>query len=1076
MTTMNQSPFASIFRKRNNTTTNDCLPRFLEENNSSLLDESITGDDIISSVPSEEGAEDERSINNNREKDGPLDTSLLTFSVSEEENVDHCQRESLKKKEDSSNEGVAVPDFLKPFLGIDFMPFAAPVKSEASTDTFLKASTSTTSLSSSSSDQLEVDRKGTFHAVNEEDSALHTDLSHLVTKHPLTTSDKPQILDSAHTTLETNEDCTFSENEKPSPRSVMDMQPFDDQKEDDKPSVEEEESPTMSSEGSITGDVISSQTSVLKGQKEDPTLLASHLEKGNALGRRPMEDASTACETDESSASNALLLHNSNGSPHDSPCHGQAKSSESMLPSKEALESDSDSTSRQNYYLKQAIGKRITRLQAARRRMAEKKEKENPPSNDLPPPSRLLSHIPVELSRPEETPSYSPLVRDLTSLRRQAKAVRLRAGNIEERVTSLTRQAEQLEAALMQTESRLRDESYMLQTTQGELDAIENKCVDALKALEASVSLTTTHSNDLRVAKQSENPSQHTSPRPQSCFQTLSSLLGHKEILAAAATANFASTIWSAATPKEPLSSHTMQGTPSTEQMVSLQATELNSESLGLSTCTPPFAGKDPSFSARRRTRSWGDDIRDESITGRISPITFNSPGMSTSTPASPRDNDSTVLFGITADRKCTRNRDDVSMKRRQSYSGSVADSLCSRVDPSNLKSNRPPLQPRRSWRVTASMNSEFQRGTSLRKAQATQISPGPHSETLRDDRVVPMRKMPSRAVSEPKIATKEDTEHNDTTTSLSRKGVIPYRKSLLALGPVRGTYMKMRDLHMDLRGWPRSSFLLEKAFPRSNLSSGDLFLVKDGSDLGIVARQLQRRGLELATDEDEERFSPSNETIHLLSEQNGNFVERLASDKGPSHPPSVAVENSTRVSVWTGCSEGDWPMVKARGVIQSKASKLCEFLLDSTKVGMYESSGCERADVHVYDSWSNGEDKTRVAKITKSSVLLECSLDRRVESSCLMISDNLYDQDHAFLVVSRSIWQQVKTGIKKENVKETFIDVQLIRPLGSEKCELTTVSQILLPDGVSSDLFGPMAPESAVDRIRNLQRLFMVG
>jgi len=92
--------------------------------------------------------------------------------------------------------------------------------------------------------------------------------------------------------------------------------------------------------------------------------------------------------------------------------------------------------------------------------------------------------------RPSLMSRSTPLgqqVRDMTALRRQAKVVRLRAGNIEERIASLQDEADALFLALQRTEARLQEEGEILKVTQGELKDVEDKCLTAVQALQEEI-------------------------------------------------------------------------------------------------------------------------------------------------------------------------------------------------------------------------------------------------------------------------------------------------------------------------------------------------------------------------------------------------------------------------------------------------------------------------------------------------------------------------------------------------------------------------------------------------------------
>ena len=242
--------------------------------------------------------------------------------------------------------------------------------------------------------------------------------------------------------------------------------------------------------------------------------------------------------------------------------------------------------------------------------------------------------------------------------------------------------------------------------------------------------------------------------------------------------------------------------------------------------------------------------------------------------------------------------------------------------------------------------------------------------------------------------------------------------------------------------------------------------------NLPLILMKLSKLGLAIVTD-DSARFTATRDTQRLLS---------ACSDSSWPVRPWYSAKGKD-ILVWTGQVDHkgfghDWPVVKARGVVRTSPRKLLDFLLDSSKVKLYNkmSQGREEllvvqegVDTEATDSEYGFAGDLKIMRALNKPKLLP----KTIEMLSLWYTTPLEVAPDSYMIVSRSVWEN-ESGTPKASDKlrsEMLLGVQLLRPC-SEGCELTTITHVYSP-GVPELLAKRQAPMAAQALIRDLQAVF---
>jgi len=180
-------------------------------------------------------------------------------------------------------------------------------------------------------------------------------------------------------------------------------------------------------------------------------------------------------------------------------------------------------------------------------------------------------------------------------------------------------------------------------------------------------------------------------------------------------------------------------------------------------------------------------------------------------------------------------------------------------------------------------------------------------------------------------------------------------------------------------------------------------------------------------------------------------------------------------ILLWTGNfgTGSSVPAVRARGVIPRSAQSVAELLMDSAKVKTYHAMSLGRTDVRVYQkgigasSREYGVGETKIVRnrtqppLTKKTLTFTTLMHaRELENGTVLV----------VLVISRAV--NDLDGAREGEVKsEILLGVNVLRPISSHECELTSVTHVQWPL-VPEYLAKSMGVKGARDFIRTLTKM----
>lgn len=245
----------------------------------------------------------------------------------------------------------------------------------------------------------------------------------------------------------------------------------------------------------------------------------------------------------------------------------------------------------------------------------------------------------------------------------------------------------------------------------------------------------------------------------------------------------------------------------------------------------------------------------------------------------------------------------------------------------------------------------------------------------------------------------------------------------------------------------------------------------------------------------------------HILNALS-NYAYKIITDEGLMWTPDSATKriisnrtmeeqkwhylnNQEDVFIWYGNFgsngyKGDIPVIKARGIIPTRAESLVDLIVDSSKVQLYNKMSLGREDkffikkgLDSHDGKINGE-----AKIVRSVSSIPM-IRKNMEIISLMYARALSaeaDGMNGYLVVSRSVWENEQHAPSESDAghegdsnhirSEMLLGVNLIRPLDEETCEFTTLTHFFTP---GAPTFGAkqFGMKAASNFIRDIQKHF---
>lgn len=188
-------------------------------------------------------------------------------------------------------------------------------------------------------------------------------------------------------------------------------------------------------------------------------------------------------------------------------------------------------------------------------------------------------------------------------------------------------------------------------------------------------------------------------------------------------------------------------------------------------------------------------------------------------------------------------------------------------------------------------------------------------------------------------------------------------------------------------------------------------------------------------------------------------------------------------VLVWsTKCTRpghgAEFPVVKARGLINASAKDVVDLLRDSSKVRHYNKSSLGRKDKFVLSNNVDSETKI-MSSLTKPPIVrkpLECVT--LFYSRQLTVEDNVELDGAGYITVGRSVWENEHGRTNSSTTRcEILLSVNLLREIktisGEKVCELTIVTHAVSPAGIPL-FIGKQAALVAADAfIRDIRAVF---
>jgi hypothetical protein len=351
--------------------------------------------------------------------------------------------------------------------------------------------------------------------------------------------------------------------------------------------------------------------------------------------------------------------------------------------------------------------------------------------------------------------------------------------------------------------------------------------------------------------------------------------------------------------------------------------------------------------------------------------------------------------------------------------------------------------------------------------ASIRQIQTGPSSGGQSAFPATPSRPVAGANAATPKIV---------NTASLRQRAMSdpprPNPKTLIQ----SDSFMRVHDLNID-------SPADQSVSSTSSDNDSPNFVFVDHK-IKPILQNLCELGFRYVTDESD-RFVPKCDTERILAK----YRKKGTSNTSPKNwmiQPWNSVQGND-VLVWMGdCGHdgfgSNWPVCKARGLIRTSPRELVEFMMDSTRVKEYNKMSQGRDDLVVFqDDLDTTAEESQYGFAGACKVVRSRNkprlLPKAIEITSLVYAKPLEDAPGSYMIVNRSVFND-DTGTLK-NTKDTItsemlLGVNLIRPAddSNQVSEFSSVTH-LFPPGVPEMLAKRVAPTSALNMIKEIQKLF---
>lgn len=289
----------------------------------------------------------------------------------------------------------------------------------------------------------------------------------------------------------------------------------------------------------------------------------------------------------------------------------------------------------------------------------------------------------------------------------------------------------------------------------------------------------------------------------------------------------------------------------------------------------------------------------------------------------------------------------------------------------------------------------------------------------------------------------------------------------------VKRTNSFIRACDLNISGENIQSEIDDERTDRETSERDGMPLVPIDGNGDIIINALVEIGLAEAGDETSRWIATSGTTYVLKNRLNHHTMgpwENAASGKD--------------VLVWsTKCVRelgAEYPVVKARGLINASAEEVVDLLRDSRKVSTYNKSSLGRKDKIILKRNFDSEAKI-MSSLTKPPIVrkpLECVT--LFYSRKLTENDNIELDGAGYITVGRSVWER-EDGVTETNCSSTrceiLLSVNLVRDItttsGGNVCELTIVTHAVSPAGIPMFIGKKAALATADAYIKDIRAVF---
>eukprot|EP00934_Nitzschia_sp_Nitz4_P006238 Nitzschia sp. Nitz4//scaffold25_size161228//34569//36521//NITZ4_002419-RA/size161228-processed-gene-0.40-mRNA-1//1//CDS//3329544553//6228//frame0 len=303
-------------------------------------------------------------------------------------------------------------------------------------------------------------------------------------------------------------------------------------------------------------------------------------------------------------------------------------------------------------------------------------------------------------------------------------------------------------------------------------------------------------------------------------------------------------------------------------------------------------------------------------------------------------------------------------------------------------------------------------------------------------------------------------------------------------------SFMRVHDLNLPSN--PDSDLIpsvsascsdLTHASTTTSSQNGDFLLV--GTNLTPILKNLTELGYNIAVDESK-RFVPTRDTEKLLSKYSkGNQNDNVLGD-WPIRDWQLA--HDTDVLVWTGETGtpgfgSDWPVIKARGLVQTSPRELVQFMMDSSRIKEYSKMSAGREDLLriqcgldtlAHESAFGFPGDCKIVRALNRPRFLPTT----IETMSLSYSKPIETSPGSYITVIRSVFEDDSGEHKSPSANtvrsEMLLGVLLFRPANANEtvCEFTTITHVYSP-GVPEMIARRVAPGSAYNMMKDVQAVF---